>query len=89
MKKRKLLAPFLMLSAGAVAGIAMFNYKYELREMLGILILVLTVFYILGILIAKMLDRFERQNEKIASEKEGEVIEKETDQEQEPESEEE
>lgn len=76
MKKRKLLAPFLMLIAGAAVSIVMFIYKYELREMLGILILVLIVFFIFGVLIAKMLDRFDRQNEKVASESEGEVIEK-------------
>ncbi len=76
MKKRKLLAPFLMLTAGAAVSIAMFIYEYELREMMGILILVLVTFFIIGAMIARMLDRFDRQNEKAASESEGEVIEK-------------
>lgn len=76
MNKRKLLAPFLMLFAGAVASIAMFRLRYELGTMLGILLLILVVFYVIGFLITKMLDKFERQNEEAITE-EGEVIEKE------------
>ncbi len=78
MKKRKLLAPFLMLFSGAVASIVMFRLGFDLEEMLGRLLLILVVFYIIGVLITKMLDKFERQNEEAVIREEGEVIEKET-----------
>ena len=80
MKKRRILAPIVMLSAGAVASIAMFLMRYELGRMLGILFLVLLLFYILGSVFSYVLNRFEEQNEaiRLAREaEEGEVVEKE------------
>ncbi len=77
MKKRKLLAPFLMLFSGTAAGIVMFRLNYDLKETLEWLLLILISFYIIGVLIAKMLDKFERQNEEAVIQEEGEVIEKE------------
>ena len=79
--KRRFLAPIVMLSAGAIASITMFVMQYELRRMLGILFLVLLLFYILGSVFAHVLTRFEAQNEAIRLAKEaeeGEVIEKES-----------
>lgn len=76
MKKRRLLAPFLMLLAGAIASVWMVIQRYELGSMLGILIPILVIFYISGFLVAKLLDRFDRQNEKNDIQEEGEVIEK-------------
>lgn len=61
--KRKLIPPFLMLSAGAVSSIIMhFNY-YETNEMLMILLGVMLIFYIAGCLFTMMLNRFEKQNQ--------------------------
>ncbi|MCL2254758.1 MAG: hypothetical protein FWC09_09975 [Lachnospiraceae bacterium] len=81
-KKRRLLAPIIMLSAGAAAGITMFLMRYELQRMLSILLFVLILFYILGGILNIMLTRFEAHNEAIRALKEaeeGEVIEKEMD----------
>jgi len=82
MKKRRMLAPIIMLSAGLIASIFMFITGYELPRMLGILFLVLLLFYILGSVFSYVLNRFEEQNEaiRLAREaEEGEVFEKETD----------
>ena len=75
-KKRRLIPPFVMLSAGAVISITMRIMHYETKTMLIILLCVLVGFYIAGSVIQYMLDRFERQIEE-ASMEEGEVIEKE------------
>ena len=83
--KRRLLAPIVMLTAGAVASITMFIMQYELGKMLGTLLLILVFFYILGSVFAYVLARFEAQNEAIRLAKEaeeGEVIEKEMDEEE-------
>ncbi|MDE7282754.1 MAG: hypothetical protein K2N85_04110 [Lachnospiraceae bacterium] len=77
-KKRKLIPPFVMLSAGAIISIAMFVMRYKTKDMLVILLCVLVVFYIAGELIKWMFDRFEAQIEEARLE-EGEVIEKEPD----------
>lgn len=82
-KKRKLIPPFVMLSAGAIASITMFALHYRLNNMLVILLCVLIVFYIAGGLLKWMLDHFEAQIEEARME-EGEVIEKEPDEGAEP-----
>lgn len=48
----------LMLIAGAVTSIAMYIMHYPLKSMLPILLSVLIVFYIIGLLIKKVLDSF-------------------------------
>ena len=75
-KKRRLIPPFVMLSAGAVISITMRILHYDTKTMLIILLCVLVGFYIAGSVIQYMLDRFEKQIEE-ASMEEGEVIEKE------------
>jgi len=76
--KRKLMPPFIMLFAGAIASIVMYLNDYEIKTMLWILIAVLIVFYIIGVLIKKTLDSFYEELEKSDSvADEGEVIEKE------------
>ncbi len=61
--KRKLIPPFLMLSAGAVCSIIMhFNY-YETNRMLMILLAVMVVFYIAGNLFMMMLNIFDKKNQ--------------------------
>lgn len=75
-KKRKLIPPFVMLTAGAATSITMRILHYETKTMLIILLSVLIGFYIAGCIIKGMLDRFERQIEEAEMEK-GEVIEKE------------
>lgn len=75
-RKRKLIPPFVMLTAGAATSITMRILHYEMKTMLIILLCVLIGFYIAGCIIKEMLDRFERQIEEAEMEK-GEVIEKE------------
>ncbi|MDE5865905.1 MAG: hypothetical protein K2H31_04820 [Lachnospiraceae bacterium] len=77
-KRRMVIPPFIMLSAGAIVSIVMFVLRYKLKDMLIILLCVLVVFYIAGELIKWMFDRFEAQIEEARLE-EGEVIEKEPD----------
>lgn len=78
MKKSKLFAPFLMLLAGAVASIMMYHFDYGLKQMLTILLIVLLVFYVAGFFIQKKIVSFVEQI-KEEEEKEGEVIEKDAD----------
>lgn len=78
MKKIKLFAPFLMLFAGAVASIMMYHFDYGLKQMLTILLIVLLVFYVAGFFIQKKIVSFVEQI-KEEEEKEGEVIEKDAD----------
>ncbi len=75
-KKRRLIPPLVMLSAGAVTSITMRMLHYETQTMLIILLCVLIVFYVAGSVIKYMLDKFEEQIEEANKEK-GEVIEKE------------
>lgn len=46
--KVKLITPFLMLLAGAVAAIIMYIRDFELVDMLWVLLVVLLVFYVIG-----------------------------------------
>ncbi len=46
--KVRLITPFLMLFAGALASIIMFIKKYDLYTMLWVLLIVLVVFYVIG-----------------------------------------
>lgn len=46
--KVRLITPFLMLFAGALASIIMFIKEYDLYTMLWVLLIVLIVFYIIG-----------------------------------------
>lgn len=74
-KKRKLIPPFVMLSAGAVTSITMYTLHYKAKDMLLILLCVLLVFYVAGELLKWMLDRFEAQVDEKRREA-GEVYEK-------------
>lgn len=76
MKKTKLIPPFIMLMAGAIASILTFLNHYDIKDMLFILLIVLIIFYILGLVVKKILDTFTVVDEKSVSD-EGEVIEKE------------
>lgn len=73
---RRLIPPFIMLTAGAISSILMARGGYELHDLLLILLLVLLLFYILGCILKSALDRIEKQNAPVETE-EGEVIEKE------------
>lgn len=75
-KKRRLIPPFVMLTAGAITSITMRILHYEMKTMLIILLCVLLGFYMAGSVIKYMLDKFEEQILD-ASMEEGEVIEKE------------
>lgn len=74
-RKRKLIPPFVMLSAGAIVSIMLRVMQYELKDMLIILLCVLLGFYFAGSVLKWMLDQFEEQIEKDRMD-EGEVIEK-------------
>ena len=75
MEKRKLIPVFIMLLAGAIAGILMMIGGYELHVLLRNLLIVLLFFYFLGFLLKKILDCMAAQTEKAILD-EGEVIEK-------------
>lgn len=80
MKKRKMLPAFLMLSAGGAVSITMFIMQYDTKTMLLILLAVLIIFFVLGKLIQKMLDKFDENNQENLIdevESEGEVTENE------------
>lgn len=81
---RKSMPLILMLVAGAVTCIVTFAMNYSIVGRLVSLLVVLLVFYSLGTVLKWFLDAFDRQNEQKAME-EGEVIEKENQQEEEPE----
>lgn len=73
-KKRKLIPPFVMLLAGAIASITMFVLHYKSKDMLVILLCVLLGFFVAGEVLKYMLDRFEADADARRRE-EGEVFE--------------
>lgn len=60
--KRRLIPPFVMLTAGAVTSILMVVKGCTLNEFLARLLAILLVFYILGCVLKGMLDIIDRQN---------------------------
>lgn len=80
--KTKPIPSIVMLLAGAVTSIAMFIMHYELKTLLTVLLVVLIVSYIVGLVIKRVLDSFELAGSEDISE-EGEVVEKEAEDEQE------
>jgi divalent metal cation (Fe/Co/Zn/Cd) transporter len=75
-QKRKLIPPGVMLTGGAIASITMVIRRFELKDIIVVLVIVLVLFYIAGGLIRYMFDRFaeeikEREDEKVI-EKSGE-----------------
>ena len=78
---RKILPLLLMLTAGAVTCIITYIERYPLFDKLLALFVVLLVFYLLGSVLKWTLDFFEMQNEEKLKE-EGEVIEKESEEEE-------
>ena len=85
--KRNLIPPFVMLLAGSISSLIMYFMNYNVRDMLIILLAVLVVFYLIGLLVKLMMDSFDRANTAKLL-KEGEVIEKEVQSEEEIETEE-
>lgn len=84
-RRRRLIPPIVMLSAGAVVSIAMRIFRYDTRTMLLVLLAVLLVFYLIGEVIKYMMDQFEKQIEE-SRRQEGEVIEKELSEDEQPEN---
>lgn len=80
--KRKLLPAIIMLTAGLITSIRTWLLHYDTKRALIILLVVLIVFYALGSVLKYVLDVFEAQNEQKALD-EGEVIEKEAEEESE------
>ncbi|MBD5550730.1 MAG: hypothetical protein HDQ96_06060 [Lachnospiraceae bacterium] len=82
--KRRLIPPFIMLTAGAITSILMVVRGCELHEFLARLLLILLVFYILGCLLKGILDIIDRQNkspEPVEDENSEEAMEKNPDEE--------
>lgn len=85
--KRKLIPPFVMLTAGAVTSILMVVKGCELNEFLARLLTILLVFYMLGCVLKGILDWIDRQNAPPEPEEEEEVVEKDTEEDGETEDE--
>lgn len=84
--KRKLIPPFVMLSAGAVTSILMVVKGCELNEFLAGLLTILIIFYVLGCVLKGILDMIDRQNKPPEPEPEAtedDMVEKEPAQEEE------
>ena len=67
--KRKYLPLILMLTAGVITCIITCIREYSILAKLTCLLIVLIVFYIIGLSVKNMLDMFERKNEKAEEEK--------------------
>lgn len=78
---RKTLPLLLMLIAGAVTSITVFFRNLGLLTMLIALLASLITFYFIGSIIVYVLDSFDRKNKAMFVSDEGEVIEKEPDEE--------
>ena len=76
--ERKLIPLTLMLVAGAICSIICFVQGYDAYTMLWALFIVLLVFFVLGSVIKRVMDKFALEIEERLKE-EGEVIEKEND----------
>lgn len=60
--KRRLIPPFVMLTAGAVTSILMVIKGCSLNEFLARLLAILLIFYILGCVLKGILDKIDREN---------------------------
>ena len=60
--KRRLVPPFVMLTAGAITSILMVVKGCELNEFLARLLTILIIFYVLGCVLKGILDMIDRQN---------------------------
>ncbi len=77
--KLKLLPVLIMLLAGAITSVITYVLKYETSTMLWILAGVLILFYVLGIIVQKIIHKFEEQieeEEEQRAREEGVVVEK-------------
>lgn len=83
---RKNMPLILMLVAGAVTSVFTFIRQFTILQKLIALLVVLVIFYALGSTLRWVLDTFDKQNEKAVLD-EGEVIEKDKNQEEEGEEE--
>lgn len=80
-KQLRLLPAFIMLLAGAVTSIITFAIGYSFKSALIILLFVLIFFYILGLVLQKLIFKFEEANkpkpeEEEKKDEEGTVVEK-------------
>jgi hypothetical protein len=76
--KLRLLTPFVMLTAGAVVGIARFFMRSDLQATLPVLLRALLFFLVLGEVLTRVIARFIAQNEALMAEMdamEGDVVE--------------
>ena len=80
MRKTTLIPPFIMLAAGAITMISAVMEKLSLNRMLLRTLIVMFVFCIIGYIVKMILDKFAVVKEDTVSD-EGEVIEKEAEEE--------
>ncbi|MCR4755698.1 MAG: hypothetical protein K5868_09250 [Lachnospiraceae bacterium] len=78
--RMKLLPAMITLLAGACTSIITYLLHYEVKKALWILLIVLLIFYIIGIVVQKTIYKFEKQVEEeeaaLEAEQEGKVVEK-------------
>ncbi|MCI8381772.1 MAG: hypothetical protein HFI07_08265 [Lachnospiraceae bacterium] len=81
--KRRLIPPFVMLTAGAITSILMVVKGCSLNEFLARLLLILIIFYALGGLLKGILDMIDKQNAppEVDEDEEDEMVEKEPEEE--------
>lgn len=79
--KRQQLPLLLMLIAGAVTTITVYLRGLGLKTMLIALLVAFVTFYLIGSIIKAILDNIDKKNEEAKISEEGEVIEKESDEE--------
>ncbi len=75
--ERKLIPLTLMVLAGAICIALCIYHGYDMFTMLLVLFIVLLVFYFLGSIIKRIMEAFDKENQE-RSKQEGEVIEKES-----------
>lgn len=76
-KKLKLLPAFVMLLAGAFTSIITYLVRYDSKVALTILLCVLVTFYILGLVLQRVIYKFELANEPVLEEENGETTDEE------------
>lgn len=74
--KTKMIPAIVMLLGGSVACIVSYINHYTLKEMLVVLTLALIVFLIFGVIIRLILDSFDMPENKTVIDGDGEVVEK-------------
>ena len=76
--KNKNLPLIIMLVAGAIASVITYMKQYDTKEMLFTVLIVLVIFYVIGMIVKEIMEYFLK-TEKPEKSDSGKVIEKESD----------